>query len=270
MNYDGKTHGEMSLRQALATSNNVIAVKVLDALSVPAFAEFANRLGLPLQNQNDLTLALGTEDVSLHDLALAYAPLANNGIRPEPRSIIRIYDSYRHTWVENPPSTSSVISPATAFVTTQMLKDVLLTGTARGLKKFAQQYPAAGKTGTTNDYRDAWFIGYTPQLVTGVWVGYDKPRPGGKGFTGGAIAAPIWERVMRPALTGRPITDFIKPDNVVTITIDPTTGYPATEKCPTRKDEIFVSGSEPAGFCPRHGGTPATLPPVTAAENPLK
>jgi penicillin-binding protein 2D len=262
MNYDGKSHGDMSLRQALATSNNVIAVKLLDALSVTAFAEFANRMGLSLKNQNDLTLALGTEDVSLHELTLSYAPLANNGIRPEPRSIIRIYDSYRHSWVENPPSTAPVISPATAFVTTSMLKDVLLTGTARGLKKFALERPSAGKTGTTNDYRDAWFIGYTPQLVTGVWVGYDKPRPGGKGFTGGAIAAPIWERFMRPALTGRPVVDFLKPDDVVTITVDPNTGYIAADKCPTKKEEMFVSGSEPSGFCPKHGGAPGIASPV--------
>ena len=96
-----------------------------------------------------------------------------------------------------------VLSPATAFVTTQMMKDVMSYGTAKNLKKFSQERPAAGKTGTTDDYRDAWFVGYTPQLITGVWVGYDKPKPGGKGFTGGAVSAPIWGRFMRGALAGQ-------------------------------------------------------------------
>jgi len=122
----------------------------------------------------------------------------------------------------------------------------MTTGTAKGLKKFSQLYPAAGKTGTTNDYRDAWFIGYTPQLLTGVWIGYDQPRPGGKGFTGGAVAAPIWERFMRQALTGRQAVDFPRPATVVTVSTDPTTGYPATEDSPVTQDELFIVQPVPA------------------------
>jgi membrane carboxypeptidase/penicillin-binding protein len=135
-----------------------------------------------------------------------------------------------------------------------MLQDVLVYGTARTLKKFSQERPIAGKTGTTDDYRDAWFVGYTPRMVTGVWVGYDKPRPGGKGFTGGAVAAPIWERFMRPALASAPVVDFPKPDTVVAVVIDPATGYLATAECPQRREEFYVEGTQPTGQCSRHGG----------------
>jgi membrane carboxypeptidase/penicillin-binding protein len=144
-----------------------------------------------------------------------------------------------------------------------MLKDVLVYGTAKGLKKFSQAHPSAGKTGTTDDYRDAWFVGYTPQMVTGVWVGYDKPRPGGKGFTGGAVAAPVWEQFMRKALAGRPAVDFPKPDTVVAVSIDPTTGYLATTECPEKREEFYLPGTEPTEYCPKHGGEAAK--PVSQA-----
>jgi membrane carboxypeptidase/penicillin-binding protein len=155
--------------------------------------------------------------------------------------------------MENPPASAPVLAPATAYVTTQMLKDVLTYGTAKGLRKFSQAYPSAGKTGTTDDYRDAWFVGYTPQVITGVWVGYDKPRPGGKGFTGGAVAAPIWERFMRKAVAGRPSVDFTKPDTVVSLSIDPATGCPATADSLHKRDEFYIVGSEPGAECVESG-----------------
>jgi 1A family penicillin-binding protein len=261
-NYDGKSHGELSLRQALAHSNNIIAVKLLETVGVPAFADFAGRAGLQLQNRNDLSQALGTEEITLSELVTAYASLAAAGSRPEPRTIIRVYDRNRRSWTESPPLVTPVMTPAAAYVATSMLKDVLTYGTARGLRKFSQERPAAGKTGTTNDYRDAWFIGYTPQMVTGVWVGYDQPRPGGKGFTGGAVAAPVWGSFMRAALAGKPALDFTKPDTVITATIDPTTGFLATPDCPQKRDEFFVSGSEPLQYCHTHGLPPAPEPPL--------
>ena len=262
-NYGGEQYGELTLRQALAYSNNVIAVKLLEAIGVPYVVEVAGKMGLPLRARNDLSLALGTEEVTLHDLVLAYSPLANGGLRPESRTIIRIYDRSLRTWTENPAAATPALSPAAAFVTTQMLKDVLVYGTARSLKKFSRERPSAGKTGTTDEYRDAWFVGYTPRMVTGVWVGYDKPRPGGKGFTGGAVAAPIWERFMRPALASTPVVDFPKPDTVVSVVIDPATGYLATAECPQRREEFYVEGTQPTGQCPRHGGD--SLEPASPA-----
>lgn len=269
LNYERKNYGELTLRQALAYSNNVITVKLLEAIGVPYFVDFAQKLGFTLRAHNDLSLALGTEEVTLNDLVLAYTPLANGGSRPESRTIIRIYDRNRSTWAEDPAAVTPVLSPATAFVTTQMLKDVMIYGTAKSLKKFSQERPSAGKTGTTDDYRDAWFIGYTPQMITGIWVGYDKPRPGGKGFTGGAVAAPIWGRFMRPALATKPAVDFPKPDTVVTVSIDPATGFLATTDCPAKRDEFYIEGTQPTEYCPRHGGdtlrpSSLSLPPPNA------
>ncbi len=261
-NYDGKLYGNLTLRKALATSNNIIAVKLLDTVGSANFADFALKLGLTLTNRNDLSVALGTEETTLHDLLLAYTPLATGGIRPQPRSIIRIYNSYQKNWEENPPSSTAVISPAAAFITTNMLKDVLTAGTAKNLKKFGLKYHAAGKTGTTSDYKDAWFIGYTPNLITGVWVGYDQPKSGGRGFTGGAIAAPIWERFMRKALSDKSVPDFNIPDSVISVAIDPATGNLATPECPLQRNEYFRAGTEPVDYCPTDGSsTPAVQNP---------
>ncbi|MDA8413903.1 MAG: PBP1A family penicillin-binding protein [Desulfobacteraceae bacterium] len=262
LNYGRERYGDLSLRRALAYSNNVIAVKLLDAIGVPYFVEAAGRMGLPLQAGNGLSLALGTSEVTLNDLVLAYTPLATAGMRPAARSIIRVYDSKRRTWVETPPAASPVLSPAAAYITTQMLKDVMTYGTAKGLKKFNLAHPSAGKTGTTDEYRDAWFVGYTPHVITGVWVGYDKPKPGGKGFTGGAVAAPIWERFMRTVVASKPADDFPRPDTVVSVSIDPTTGFLATPDCPEKRDEVYIAGTEPREYCPKHGGELlAPLPP---------
>ena len=266
LNYGKETYGNLTLRQALAYSNNVITVKLLESIGVPYFTDFAGKIGLQLRERNDLSLALGTEDVTLNDLVLAYSPLANGGSRPAPRTIVRIYDRYRRSWTENPPTVVPVLSPATAYVTTQMLKDVMTYGTAKTLKKFSQERPSAGKTGTTSDYRDAWFIGYTPQMVTGIWVGYDKPKPGGKGFTGGGVSAPIWGRFMRKALAAKPAVDFRKPDTVVSVTIDPATGYLATPDCPEKREEFYIPGTEPTERCPKHGGD--TLKPLSPLQPP--
>ena len=258
-NYGREVYGKLSLRQALAYSNNVIAVKLLDAIGVPYFVDFAGKMGLRLQPENGLSLALGTNEVTLNDLVLAYAPLATGGMRPEARTIIRVFDRKQGRWTETPPAVVPVLSPATAFVTTQLLKDVMTYGTAKNLKKFSQSHPSAGKTGTTDNYRDAWFVGYTPKMVTGIWIGYDKPQPGGKGFTGGAVAAPIWEKFMRPALAAEAAADFPQPDTVVSVSIDPATGYLATSDCPQKRDEFFITGTEPTEYCPAHG-KPAGLP----------
>lgn len=254
-NYGKERYGALPLRQALAYSNNIIAVKLLESIGVPYFTEFAARIGLPLRAR-DLSLALGTEEVTLHELVQAYSPLATGGVRAEARTIIRIFDRRRNAVTGNPPLLAPVMPPGAAYVATRMLQDVMTYGTAKSLKKFSQERPAAGKTGTTDDYRDAWFVGYTPQVVTGIWVGYDKPRPGGKGFTGGAVAAPVWERFMRPALAGRPAADFAQPDTVVKLVIDQTNGYPANAGCPEKRDEFFIKGTEPPGDCPEHGGEP--------------
>jgi len=254
LNYGREQYGDLSLRQALAYSSNVVTVKLLETVGVQSFVDFAARDGLRLQPQSGLSLALGAEEVTLNELVQAYTPLANGGLRAEARTIVRIYDRRLRSWTENPPVVSSAFSPGAAYVATDMLKDVMTYGTAKSLRKFSQERPSAGKTGTTDDYRDAWFVGYTPHLLTGIWVGYDKPKPGGKGFTGGAIAVPIWEKFMRKALAGKPVTEFNRPDTVVSVSIDSTTGYLATEACPKKRDEFYIAGTEPSEYCPKHGG----------------
>ena len=270
MNYGREKFGTLSLRQALAYSNNIITVKLLDSIGVPHFVDFAQRFGLSLHAQSGLSLALGTDVVTLSDLAEAYTPLAASGERAESRTILKVYDRRHKAWTEIPPALSYVLDPGAAYITTQMMKDVLSYGTAKTLRRFAQSRPCAGKTGTTDNYVDAWFIGYTPRMLTGVWVGYDRPRPGGPGFTGGAVAAPIWERFMRSATAYASSEDFPQPESVVALAIDPTTGGLATEGCPKRVDEFFLKGSEPTETCTRHGGgapisAPETVPGPTAA-----
>ncbi|HIJ95999.1 MAG TPA: PBP1A family penicillin-binding protein [Desulfuromonadales bacterium] len=258
LNYGRELYGELSLRKALAYSNNIIAIKLLEKVGVTDFVTSSAKTGLQMRPENGLSLALGTNEVTLSDLVLAYSSLANGGARPETRFILRVYDRNRRTWTESPAAVTPVIAPEVAYITTQMMKDVLSYGTAKRLNKFSQAYPSAGKTGTTDDYRDAWFVGYTPGIITGVWVGHDKPQPGGKGFTGGAVAAPIWEHFMRKAVALRPVTDFQKPAAVLSVTIDPATGYLANGNCPTRQDEFYIVGTEPTESCPKHSGTAAT------------
>ena len=224
-----------------------------------------------MRAENGLSLALGTDEVTLNDLVRSYTPFATGGTRTEARTIIRIYDTKRRSWTENPPVSTPAFAPATSYITTSMLKDVMNYGTAKGLKKFSQAFPSAGKTGTTDDYRDAWFVGYTPRIVTGVWVGYDKPRSSGKGFTGGAVAAPIWERFMRTAVVTKPAADFIQPETVVAVSIDPATGFLATPDCPAKRDEFYVVGTEPTDYCPKHGTTtvqPSPLEPLSTGVQP--
>ena len=272
-NYRNETFGTLSLRDALAHSNNVITVKLLDAIGVGEFVTFAGTLGLPLRAPNDLSLALGTDEVTLHDLTLAYAPLANGGLLPAARTVLRLHDRRRNAGAALPQEAVPVLSPAAAYITTRLLQDVLTFGTAKGLFRFAAERPAAGKTGTTDDYRDAWFIGYTPQLLTGVWAGYDTPKPGGRGFTGGAVAAPVWERFMRRALAKAPPVDFPQPDDVITLQIDPQTGYLANSECPAPRPEVYLAGTGPSTPCPEHAGEPLPQPqppaPAAAGEESL-
>nr|WP_320134101.1 PBP1A family penicillin-binding protein [uncultured Holophaga sp.] len=272
-NYAGEHLGEVTLRTALAHSDNVIAIKVLDEIGVPTLVDFAERAGLHLHADKGLSLALGTEDVTVEDLVDAYTPLAAGGIRSEARTILRIHDLRQGTWTENAPVQAPVCSPEVAYVTTEMLTDVLKVGTARGLKGFAAIHPSAGKTGTTDNYVDAWFVGYTPSLVTGVWVGADRPRSMGRGFTGGAAAAPIWASFMKQALRHRPSGDFVRPEGVVSCLVDPATGIPVPEGVSEGLQEVFVKGTSPceapAGSeAPQSDpGTPQMPPPAGAEEN---
>ena len=258
LNFGKECYGEISLRKALASSNNIIAVKLLNVIGIPYFVDFAKRLGLSLHIDNGLSLALGTDEVTLNDLVQAYTPFVTNGSRVESRMIIKIKNRKNGNLVEHRSVITPVLTPATAFITTQILKDVLSYGTARTLNGFSSKYPSAGKTGTTDNYFDAWFIGYTPQLLTGVWVGYDKPRSGGRGFTGGHIAAPIWRRFMASAMTSKHAADFHKPNGVTVVAIVSLTGELATLTS-KKQFEYYITGTEPL-CCSKHNDEPPIVP----------
>jgi penicillin-binding protein 1A len=195
-----------------------------------------------------LSLALGASEVPLIEMVSAMGVLASGGIRTEPYAITRIEDKDGKILEEFNPVESDVLSPQLSFVMTNVLRGVVQRGTggaARWLKR-----PAAGKTGTTNEFGDAWFIGYTPQLVAGVWVGYDDHSPLGDKVTGGSISCPIWTDFMRSALKGEPVIDFTPPEGVVFAPINPETGLLGLSGSPGVYFEAFIKGTEPTSYYP--------------------
>lgn len=205
-NYDRKYYGPTSLREALAYSRNIVTVKLVDALGIDTVKSFAIKAGIESNMPRDLSIALGTTSVSPLEITAAFSAFANNGMKYKPIAIKYITDSKGMVLEENMPQGDELVSPLVASQITSMLKDVINYGT--GMRANIGR-SAAGKTGTTNDYKDAWFIGYTPHLIAGVWVGYDDMRRSlGSVEVGGRAAAPIWANFMRNALSDTPITDF--------------------------------------------------------------
>jgi penicillin-binding protein 1A len=242
-NYEEKFFGPTTLREALTFSRNVVTVKLATRVGVKHLVKYVRRLGITSRLAPNLSLALGSSEVSLLDLATAYAVFANQGQHPEPRFITRITDSQGIVIDDNPPRSEQVISPETAYLITSMLQSVIDHGTGRRAKEIER--PAAGKTGTTNDMNDAWFIGYTPQLLAGLWVGFDEKRTLGKGETGGRVAAPIWAHFMERALESAPILDFPVPAGIRFAWINPHTGQRVFPGSGGAFLECFRRGTEP-------------------------
>lgn len=242
-NFDAEFHGPTTFRDALVHSRNVISIKILKDIGVDYLVDYAVNLGIKSPLERNLSLALGSSGVSLIELTSAYGVLASQGDRAEPVSITKIVDRDGKVLEENYPLVMNVISRGTAYVMTSLMEGVVQYGTgqaARGLGR-----PAAGKTGTTNDLSDAWFIGFTPDLVAGAWVGYDQLKPLGKAETGGRAAAPIWTRFMQGALAGTPVRGFTVPEDVVFVKIDKDTGMLATPKSRETVFECFKEGTAP-------------------------
>jgi penicillin-binding protein 1A len=206
-------------------------------------------MGIESSLSPDLSLALGSSGTSLMELTRAYSVFANRGMLVKPIFIRRIIDRSGQTIEENQPESAEVISKETAYVMTDLLKAVIQEGTGWRMK--ALQRPAAGKTGTTNNLRDAWFIGYTPELVTGVWVGYDDQKAMGKGETGSRAASPLWLYFMSRVLKGQPVVDFEVPDGVVFAKIDTNTGLLAGPYSEKTILQTFKEGTEPKEYSPK-------------------
>lgn len=245
-NYDGRYHGVVTLRNALANSMNVATARLAEEVGLQKIASLSTALGFE-NIQPYPSLALGAFETSPWQLIRAYTVLANGGNRMELSTIQKISDSQGTVLAQNHPLSTMVLHPQTAYIITDMLKSVITSGTARSLRHWGFAQVLAGKTGTTNDFRDAWFVGYTPDFICLVWVGYDDNTS--LNMNGAQAALPIWAAFMKKALKDMPVRDFPIPAGIVTRIIDPTTGKLAAETCTHRVQEVFIEGTEPQEIC---------------------
>src|SRR5882724_737732 len=254
-NYDRKFRGPVTYQQALEESVNVAAVKVQERIGLRRTIDVARRMGVESPLGENLSLALGTSELSLLELTSAYGTLANQGRWLHPTAVRYVLDAQGKLLEENVPLLNQVVTTELAFVATQMLKGTIERGTGVAAKALGR--PAAAKTGTTNDYSNAWFIGFTPQLATGVWVGYDRPRSLGKDETGSRVAVPIWTAFMQEALAGTPPEDFPIPERVVLVPVD----MNASGGCGRPVMMAFIAGTEPQVTCgpAKYAPAPTTI-----------
>jgi penicillin-binding protein 1A len=257
----------MTMRTALRTSSNRAAVHMLDDVGLSSAVALAKRMGVG-DVPSVPSLALGAGEVTLMSMTAAYGAFANQGVRPAPTLIRRVETASGELLYEHMPSSQRVVSESTAFLMTTMLADVINSGTAWPARRVGFTLPAAGKTGTTNEYRDAWFIGFTPHLVSGVWIGYDQPRTIVAGGYAAELAVPLWGRFMVRATNGNEPDWYRAPRGLTTATICRLSGKLANHDCgdvetvdrdglSNRRSQIyteyFVSGSEPTEHCDLHG-----------------
>jgi penicillin-binding protein 1A len=244
---DGSYLGPVTLRYALAQSRNIVAVRLAESIGIDRVIQYAKRMGVTEPLEANLSLALGSSVLSPLDQAAGFSTLANQGVHIRPSAIRTVTDPLGEMLLdERFPAQVEVVSAGTAYVVTSMLESVINEGT--GYPNAVIGRPAAGKTGTTTSYRDAWFVGYTPDLVAAVWIGNDDYTRMNESY-GGNIPARIWARFMKAALVGVPKHDFSFPADEVS----------KVPLCGSGKDEYFVNGTEPKGHCasPVYGATTA-------------
>ncbi|MBW1678180.1 MAG: penicillin-binding protein 1A [Deltaproteobacteria bacterium] len=250
-NYEETFHGPTLFRTALALSRNVVTIKILRDISIDYVIEYARGLGIQSKLTRDLSLALGSSGISLLELVRAYAIFDNQGYRVKPCFITKILDRHGNLLEENQPESEKVIEKSTAYIITNLLQGVVQHGT--GWRAKALNRPVAGKTGTTNDLHDAWFIGYTPRYVTGVWTGFDEEKPIGFDETGSRAASPIWLEFMQTILKDKPVQVFQVPDGVVFAKIDGETGLLAVPESKQTIFECFKEGTVPTEYTKKPG-----------------
>jgi penicillin-binding protein 1A len=260
-NYDGTHRGAVGMKEALARSLNVPTARLGMAVGIPAVARAARLAGINSPLPETPALALGTASLSPIELTTAYATLARLGTRVSPRFLLRVEDGEGRVLFGNdgpaagPGSTGDPgMDPRVAFLVTHMLEEVVRAGTGTGARAGGVQGPVAGKTGTTQDASDVWFVGYTPERVATVWIGHDQPRPFLPGATGGELAAPVWGQIMARTQADQPLPEaWSRPEGIVGVTVDPQTGAAVSESCPTRSRErevqLFLAEYVPAEEC---------------------
>lgn len=256
-NFTETFQGPVTIRYALAKSINIPAVKIADRIGQNTVIDYARRMGIKSRLRPYMSIALGSFEVTLQEMASAAGVLAASGIRAEPMVITRIESRDGRPIERNLPRKSEAISAQTAYIVTSMLQSVVDMGTGQAIRWRGIKRTLAGKTGTTNDYTDAWFVGFSPDLVAAVWVGFDEKRTMGKKETGARVALPIWADFMTEALKGIPDRPFPEPHGIVRREICTETGLLATSNCPETRTEVFINGTETLRFCDKHrGGQP--------------
>lgn len=250
-NYGDEYDGSMTMRRALMRSSNTVTVRVSRAVGEVNVVSAARANGISSPLKAVPSLALGAVEVTPLELVTAYAPFANGGVRVKPR-LVRQIERLDGTvlWTSEPELTPAM-DPRDAFQMTSMLRGVVDGGTGNVVRAMGIEGAIAGKTGTTNDGADTWFVGYTPVLVAGFWFGYDTPRSLGDAASGARMAAPAWVRFYRDGWRERG-RDWDVPDGLVSVTIDPQTGAIAGEYCPLATREWFRVGTEPHAQCEEH------------------
>ncbi|MFL6281116.1 MAG: penicillin-binding protein 1A [Vicinamibacterales bacterium] len=247
MNYDRKFEGPIPLRHALEESRNVPAVRVMEQLGPAHVIQYARRLGLQSPLPPYLAVALGAAEATLMEMTSAYSVFPNQGVRMRPYSIAKVSDREGNVLEENRPEPKEAIRADTAYVMTNLLRGVVQRGTAQ--KAASLNWPLGGKTGTTDDYTDAWFVGFDPDITIGVWVGLDQKKPIGSNMTGAEAALPIWMEIMKAWIGDRKETpQFPSPGNIVFVTIDKGSGNPAVEGTPGAIPEAFIAGTQPGSI----------------------
>jgi Membrane carboxypeptidase/penicillin-binding protein len=254
-NYDEKYDGLINLRRALALSKNTPAIKLTLDVGPSYVVNIAKKMGINSDIKPYPSIALGGVEVTLWDITRAFGTLMNEGKRFNPYFITRIEDAYGNVFEEGKPSLVQVLDPNVAKMTTYAMTYVVCCGTASNSSAYGwdnSKMPAAGKTGTTNDYRDTWFIGFSPYMVAGVWVGYDSLRVIFPGATGSELAVPIWAKFMVQAHKGLPKKNFNFSGPFTFIKICQQTHKLANGVCPKVAMEMFWSGNEPQEYCDIH------------------
>jgi penicillin-binding protein 1A len=245
-NYDGRFEGPLTLRTALERSRNIPAVLTMEMLGPATVAPYVARFGLPGPMPPYLSSALGAGESTLLALTSAYSAFPNHGVRMEPVQVLSVADREGVLLEEHTPAAHDALRADTAFVMTNLLRGVVQRGTAASAN--ALNWPLAGKTGTVNDYTDAWFVGFDPEITLGVWLGYDEKKPIGNGETGTTAALPIWIDIMKAYLEGRdrdhpPV--FEAPANIVFVPVNRHSGQPVDDGAPDTITEAFITGTQP-------------------------
>ena len=250
VNFDRRFRGPVSVREALEDSLNVPAARLGQAVGIRQVVEMARRLGVESPLPAVPSLALGSAEVSPLEMATVYATFANGGLRPTPRSFTGLLDGFGIAQEQSALAGSRrVLDAGTAYLTTSLLEGVVDRGTGAGIRSRGLRGPIAGKTGTTDDENDLWFVGFTPELVVVVWLGYDEPRKIGVPSSRGAL--PIWADYLAAISGGQIRGGFSRPREIESVEIDPMTGERALWGCPRSKPEYFLIGTAPVETCPR-------------------